>query len=60
MKKTEPVLLAFIVPILTCAGSAVLLLASDHTLEGILVAVGTFLGSLGAAFARNAVSPTKE
>lgn len=57
--KSEPVLILVIVAILTQAGGALTLLASDHTTAGLLVAAGTFLTGVGGALARSLVSPTK-
>lgn len=56
--KNEPVAVVVAIATLTEAGGAVLLLANDQTLPGVLVAVGTFLTGLGGALARSLVRPT--
>jgi hypothetical protein len=55
--KSEPVLLLAIVAALTQAGSALVLLAADHTTAGLLVAAGTFLTGVGGVLARSLVTP---
>lgn len=57
--RSEPVLVLVIVAVMTQAGGALSLLASDHTTAGLLVAAGTFLTGLGGALARSLVTPTK-
>jgi hypothetical protein len=57
--QSEPVLMVVLVAMLTEAGGAVSLLASDHTTAGVLVAVGTFLTGVGGAVARSLVSPVR-
>lgn len=57
--KQEPVLAVVLVAVLTEAGGAVTLLASDRTTAGILVAAGTFLTGVGGVLARSLVTPTK-
>jgi hypothetical protein len=57
--QSEPVLAVVLVAVLTEAGGAVSLLASDHTTAGVLVAVGTFLTGVGGAVARSLVSPVR-
>lgn len=56
--KREPVLLLALIAVLTEAGSALVLLANDHTTAGLLVAGGTFLTGVGGALARSLVTPT--
>lgn len=56
--KREPVLLLTIVAACTEGGSALVLLANDHTTAGLLVAAGTFLTGMGGALARSLVTPT--
>lgn len=55
--KKEPVIVLAIVAVLTEAGGAVSLLASDHTTTGLLVAAGAFLTGVGGALARSLVTP---
>jgi hypothetical protein len=55
--KSEPVLLLAIVAATTEAGSALMLLAADHTTAGALVAAGTFLTGVGGFLARSLVTP---
>jgi hypothetical protein len=56
---SEPVLVLVSVAVLTQAGGALTLLASDHTTAGLLVAAGTFLTGVGGVLARSLVTPTK-
>jgi hypothetical protein len=58
--KNEPVLLLVAVAVLTEAGGALSLLATNHTTEGLLVAAGTFLTGVGGAIARSLVTPTSK
>lgn len=53
----EPVLLAGIVALITGLGGTIQLLATDHTVGGVLVAVGTLAAGVGTAMARARVIP---
>lgn len=57
--RSEPVLLLVAVAVLTEAGGALSLLATDHTTGGLLVAAGTFLTGVGGFLARSLVTPVK-
>lgn len=53
----EPVLITVILAVLTGAGAAANLLATDHTTAGIAAAVGTAITAALGFYARNKVTP---
>jgi len=53
----EPVITTIIIAIVTQLGGALVLLANDYTVPGILVAAGTLLTGIGGQLARSAVRP---
>lgn len=60
MLDRESVLLVVILAVLTEAGSALILIAQDHTAVGVAAAVGTVLTAVGGAIARERSTPTAE